>query len=206
MSRFELILAAGLLVPAIGTAQVAPIHQPDTIRAALRYQPADVEFLQGMIAHHAQAVAMARMASTHGASSAVQRLCDRIINAQTDEIWIMGNWLRAHSQPVPAADPRGLDMPGMGPMLMPGMLTPAQMAQLDSARDTTFDRLFLQGMIQHHHGAVQMVNDLFGKGAGEEETIYKLAGDVYADQTTEIARMQNMLAAVLFGPQALGRQ
>jgi len=85
------------------------------------------------------------------------------------------------------------------PMLMPGMLTPSQMAQLDSARGPDFDRLFLRFMIQHHSGAVTMVNDLFAQGAGEEETVFKFASDVYADQTTEIARMQRMLGVVMFG-------
>jgi uncharacterized protein (DUF305 family) len=172
----------------------------DTVRGALRYTSADVDFMSGMIAHHAQAVAMARWAPTHGAGPSVRTLCERIINAQTDEIALMQRWLGDRHQPVPAADPRGMTMPGMDqPMLMPGMLTPAQMAQLDSARGPEFDRLFLRLMIQHHSGAVTMVNDLFARGAGEEETVYKFASDVYADQTTEIARMQRMLGAVMFG-------
>ncbi len=187
------LLPLGLALLALaGTARAQ-----DTTRAALHYTPADVDFLDGMIAHHAQAIAMARWAPSHGAGPAVLRLCERIVNAQTDEITIMSNWLRDHHQAVPTPDPRGLAMPGMAPMLMPGMLTPAQMAQLDSARGPEFDRLFLRGMIQHHQGAVDMVNALFAKGAGEEETVYKLASDIYADQTTEIARMQNMLLASL---------
>ena len=150
--------------------------------------------------YHAQAVAMAGWAQSHGASPEVALLCSRIINAQTDEIALMQRWLGDRHQAVPVADPRGMTMPGMDqPMLMPGMLTPAQMAQLDAARGPDFDRLFLRFMIQHHSGAVAMVNDLFARGAGEEEMVYKFASDVYADQTTEIARMQRMLGTALFG-------
>ncbi len=183
------------------TAASARAQAPaDTVRGALRYGPADVAFMSGMIAHHAQAVTMARWAPTHGASPSVRTLCERIINAQTDEIALMQRWLGDRHQPVPAADPRGMTMPGMDqPMLMPGMLTPAQMTQLDAARGPEFDQLFLRFMIQHHSGAVSMVNDLFARGAGEEETVYKFASDVYADQTTEIARMQRMLGTALFG-------
>ena len=194
---------AALLVPCVlawGNPAGARAQAPDTIRGALRYTQADVDFMSGMIAHHAQAVTMARWAPSHGASPSVQTLCSRIINAQSDEIALMQRWLGDHHQPVPAPDPRGMTMPGMDmPMLMPGMLTPAQMAQLDSARGSRFDELFLRFMIQHHSGAVSMVNHLFAQGAGEEETVFKFASDVYADQTTEIARMQRMLGAVLFG-------
>ena len=199
MTRF-----AALLVPCVlacGSAAGALAQAPaDSIRGALRYSQPDVDFMSGMISHHAQAVAMARWAPTHGASPSVRTLCDRIINAQTDEIALMQRWLGDHHQPVPAADPRGMAMAGMAqPMLMPGMLTPAQMAQLDSARGPRFDELFLRFMIQHHSGAVSMVNHLFAQGAGEEETVFKFASDVYADQTTEIARMQRMLGTLLFG-------
>ena len=199
MKRFAALLVPCLLTSG-GAARVLAQAPSDTVRGALRYAPADVDFMSGMIAHHAQAVAMARWAPTHGASPSVRTLCARIINAQTDEIALMQRWLGDHHLPVPVADPRGLAMPGMDmPMLMPGMLTPAQMAQLDSARGPDFDRLFLRFMIQHHSGAVTMVNDLFAQGAGEEETVFKFASDVYADQTTEIARMQRMLGVVMFG-------
>lgn len=201
MRRYAGFFAA-LALSCVGASAARAQAQPDTIRAALRYTQGDVDFMTGMIAHHAQAVAMARWAPTHGASPAVERLCERIINAQTDEIVIMSRWLSDHHQPVPTPDPRGLTMPGMGPMLMPGMLTPEQMAQLDSARGQKFDELFLRDMMQHHRGAVAMVNSLFGQGSGEEELVYKFASDVYADQTTEIDRMQRMLVSMLFGPQA----
>jgi len=91
-------------------------------------------------------------------------------------------------------------MPGMDTtMMMPGMLTPPQLAQLDSARGPEFDRLFLTYMIQHHRGAITMVNQLFDAGSGEEQVVFKFASDVYADQTTEIDRMQRMLATLMFG-------
>lgn len=183
-----------LIVPLLFASALRAQAPSDTVRAALRFTAADVNFMSGMIAHHAQAVAMARWAPSHGASQTVQTLCLRIINAQTDEIALMQRWLQDKHQPVPTPDPRGMHMAGMDqPMLMPGMLTPEQMAQLDAARGPQFDQLFLRSMIQHHHGAVDMVNSLFGQGAGEEETVYKFASDVYADQTTEIARMQRML-------------
>jgi uncharacterized protein (DUF305 family) len=200
MKRFAALVMLVLACGSAGRALAqAPAPAADTVRAALRFTPADVDFMSGMIAHHAQAVTMARWAPSHGASQIVQTLCLRIINAQTDEIALMQRWLEDKHQPVPTPDPRGMHMAGMDqPMLMPGMLTPEQMAQLDAARGPEFDRLFLRFMIQHHRGAVDMVNALFGRGAGEEETVYKFASDVFADQTTEIDRMQRMLATLLF--------
>jgi uncharacterized protein (DUF305 family) len=161
------------------------------------YTEADISFMSGMISHHAQAIAMARMAPTHGASPSIQTLCARIINAQQDEIATMRRWLADRRQPVPEASPTGMKMKMGGmehEMLMPGMLTPEQMRELDQARDTEFDQLFLIFMIQHHRGAVSMVEDLFSSyGAGQDDTVFKLASDVNVDQTTEIARMQKML-------------
>ena len=104
----------------------------------------------------------------------------------------MQRWLRGRNETVPDGDPAHFIMPGME--LMPGMLTPPQLAQLDAARGPEFDRLFLTFMIQHHQGAIVMVNQLFAShGGGEEETVYRFASDVYADQTTEIDRMSRML-------------
>jgi len=169
------------------------------------YTAADVHFMSGMIAHHAQAIKMARWAPTHGAGPSVQTLCDRIINAQQDEIVTMQRWLADRRQPVPEASPDGMRMM-MGDMshvmLMPGMLTPEQMHQLDAARGREFDRLFLTFMIQHHQGAVAMVKELFGTyGAGQDELVFKFASDVNIDQTTEIARMEQMLTALIISPQ-----
>jgi len=162
------------------------------------YTPADIHFVSGMIGHHAQAIAMSQWAESHGASNSVRTLAGRIINAQRDEITLMQNWLRDRRQPVPEADPRGMkmDMGGMTHyMAMPGMLTEEQMKELDAARGTDFDRLFLNFMIQHHRGAVQMVKELLDTpGSVNDEAVWKLANDVNVDQTTEITRMQQMLA------------
>jgi uncharacterized protein (DUF305 family) len=184
-------------------AEAAAIAQAraDSIRHP--YTAADVEFMSHMIHHHAQAIVMARWAPTHGASPAVQRLADRIINAQQDEIATMQSWLRDRRQPVPEATPGGvmMKMGGMEhEMLMPGMLTDAQMKQLDAARGPEFDKLFLTYMIQHHKGAVSMVKDLFDTyGAGQDEVVFKFASDVNVDQTTEIARMEKMLISATLG-------
>ncbi len=173
------------------------------------FTPADVQFMSGMIYHHAQAVMMAGWAPTHEASPTLRALCERIVVGQTDEINLMQRWLRDRHLTVP--DPKAVQsmMPGMAgmagmpgmdsSMMMPGMLTANQLAELDKARGPDFDRLFLQFMIQHHRGAITMVNQLFGTGSGEEEVVFKFASDVYADQTTEIDRMQRMLATLLFG-------
>jgi uncharacterized protein (DUF305 family) len=162
------------------------------------YTAADVRFMSGMIGHHAQAVLMAGWAPSHGASPAVRVLCERIVVAQNDEIAFVQRWLREHQEFVPPADPRGHVMPGMDqPMLMPGMLTPGQMTQLDAARGREFDRLFLTFMIQHHQGAITMVAQLLAApGAGQDGPIFRFAADVNADQTTEIDRMTRMLDAL----------
>jgi len=164
---------------------------------------ADVRFLSGMIGHHAQAVLMAGWAPTRGASAAVRVLCERIVVAQNDEIAFAQRWLREHNEFVPPADPRGHVMPGMDhPMLMPGMLTPEQMAQLDAARGREFDRLFLTFMIQHHQGALTMVAQLLAvPGAAQDGPVFRFAADVHADQTTEIDRMNRMLDALKRSPQ-----
>jgi uncharacterized protein (DUF305 family) len=173
----------------------------DSIRRP--YTAADVHFMSSMIGHHAQAIVMARMAPTHGASASVRTLAERIINAQQDEIGTMQRWLADRLQPVPEATPGGMTMIMNGvehKMLMPGMLTEEQMRQLDAARGAEFDRLFLVFMIQHHRGAVSMVKDLFDTyGAGQDETVFKFASDVNVDQSTEIARMEKMLTAITFG-------
>jgi uncharacterized protein (DUF305 family) len=176
------------------------------------YTDADVRFMSGMIAHHAQAVIMSRMAPTHDASPAVRVLAERIINAQQDEIALVQSWLRDREKPVPdplhapAGGTGGMaGMPGMegmhhDPDLMPGMLTDAQLKELDAARGPAFDKLFLTDMIRHHNGAIAMVKDLFEQsGAGQDELVFKFANDVQVDQSTEVARMQRMLATILFG-------
>ena len=142
---------------------------------------------------------MAKWAPTHGASAELQRLSERIVVAQNDEIAIMQNWLREKSQPVPEATPGPVRMAMSGmdhEMLMPGMLTDEELKQLEAARGAEFDRLFLAFMIRHHEGALTMVDELFASpGAAQDETVFRFASDVFADQTTEIRVMQQMLDA-----------
>jgi uncharacterized protein (DUF305 family) len=188
--------AAATSVPAVHS-DSAYIAQARADSARLPYTQADIDFMTGMISHHAQAIDMSRMAPTHGASPAVRTLADRIINAQTDEIRLMQQWLADRRQPVPPAKavPMKHKMGGMEhEMWMNGMLTPEQMQALDAARGTEFDRQFLTGMIAHHQGAVAMVEELFGTpGAANDVVTNKLAQDVQVDQKTEIVRMQQML-------------
>ena len=157
--------------------------------------------MSGMIGHHAQAIVMAKWVPTHGGSPAIHRLAERIVNAQEDEIVLMQQWLADRLKPVPEPDPAGMKMTmdgGEHMHLMPGMLNSAQMKQLDQARGEEFDRLFLIFMIQHHRGAVEMVKELFGTtGAGQDDVVFKFASDVNVDQSTEIARMERMLEALI---------
>ncbi len=188
--------------PAPQPQAAAAMAQADSVRRS--YTAADVRFMTHMIGHHAQAIEMARLVPTHGASPAIQRLAERIINAQQDEIATMERWLRARKLPVPDAGGASAPATAHGdgrhdahPMLMPGMLTPDQMRQLNAARGPEFDRLFLTLMIQHHNGALTMVERLFGShGAAQEDNIFKFASDVSADQSTEVRRMQTMLTAM----------
>lgn len=171
------------------------------------YTEADISFMTNMIGHHAQALEMAAMAPSHGASPQVALLAARITSSQQDEINIMQQWLSDRLQPVPTVSSTGVvQMPegeqsmhhGHG-MMMPGMLTSEEFAALDAARDEEFDRLFLTYMIQHHQGAVAMVEDLFATyGAAQDELVFKFASDVNVDQLTEIARMQRMLVDAIF--------
>jgi uncharacterized protein (DUF305 family) len=175
--------------------QQDPKPRPDLVREP--YSQADVEFMQGMIPHHAQAVVMAGWAKSHGARPDVLVLCERIVVAQGDEIELMRNWLRDRGQTVPPADATHHKMKHgetVHDMLMPGMLSPEEMAALDKARGPEWDRLFLLGMIKHHEGALKMVDDLFEThGALQGDDLFKFASDIYADQTTEIDFMQQML-------------
>jgi uncharacterized protein (DUF305 family) len=200
------IVAIGLvavfgITPTSTTAQqvLTPAAAAKADNGVPPFTAADVRFMQGMIGHHAQAVVMAGWAPSHGAREAVRILAERIVVAQNDEIAMMRRWLREHHEMVPEADTKGehagMDMPGM-PALMPGMLTPEQMKQLNEARGPEFDRLFLTFMIQHHQGALTMVDQLFGsQGAAQDDNIFKFAADVSADQSTEIDRMNKMLVA-----------
>lgn len=158
---------------------------------------ADARFVTGMIPHHAQAILMSGWAPANGASEDIRVLAGRIINAQKDEILIMRNWLLDRHQPLPDDENAG---GGHHHHHGPGMLSADELARLQAAQGEEFDRLFLQFMIRHHQGAVSMVEELFAQdGTGQDHTIFKLASDINVDQTTEIARMQRMLAARLFG-------
>jgi uncharacterized protein (DUF305 family) len=179
-----------------GAPALTPAAQAKADGGVMPFTKADVRFMQGMIGHHAQAVVMAAWAQTHGARSDVKILAQRIDVAQRDEIAFMQRWLTERHETVPHADVAGehamMDMPDM---LMPGMLTAQQMAQLDKATGTEFDRLFLTFMMQHHQGALTMVDTLFASpGGGQELYVFRFASDVGADQTTEIDRMRTMLA------------
>jgi len=192
MLRFLLLL----LAPTLALAPAAPAQSP-VAPESKDYTPADVAFMSGMIYHHAQALLIAGWAPSHGASADVRTLCERIVRGQQDEIVIMARWLAERHEPLPHPDPEHMRHGTLSHM-MPGMLTADQLAQLDRARGTEFVELFLRFMIQHHEGAITMVNELFAKGAGEENPVYKIASDVFADQTTEIERMQRMLADKMF--------
>ncbi|GMQ81901.1 MAG: hypothetical protein BMS9Abin05_1338 [Rhodothermia bacterium] len=185
--------------PTRSTAELETLFWARMDSARTLFTDADVEFMTGMIGHHAQALIMAGLAPTHGASATVQTLCARIINAQQDEIATMQQWLRSRGQPVPEVLITGttLMIHGVGDRVthMPGMLTEEQMQGLDEAQGVDFDRLFLTYMIQHHNGAIVMVDELFSEdGAGQDELAFKLASDINADQITEIARMERMLS------------
>src|SRR5690606_22896236 len=166
-------------------AHAGPYVLPAT--AGQGFTVADVRFMQDMIGHHAQAIVMARMAATHGAGEAVRKLAEKIDISQQDEIALMEEWLRERGQAVPDEEYRHA-------VHMPGMLTPEQMARLDAARGREFDRLVLTFMIQHHRGALEMVEALFASpGAAQDPDIFRFATDVDADQRDEIYVMQGML-------------
>ena len=151
------------------------------------YTKADVEFMQGMIAHHAQAIVMSRMAESHGANPQVMKLSNKIDQSQVPEIRIMQSWLTRNKQYAP-------DTSSWHHMTMPGMLTAAQLNELDAARGVDFDRVYLRLMIQHHAGALKMVDDLFNTSlAGQEVDVNVFANDVVTAQTVEIGIMQRLL-------------
>ncbi len=149
---------------------------------------ADVAFMQGMIAHHAQAIYMSQMARAHGAGPKLLTFAQKIDQSQAAEIRLMQGWLRANGQSAP-------DTSSWRTMMMPGMLTAAQLDSLDAARDVTFDREFLTMMIQHHEGALAMVDHLFASpGAGQDVDVSVFANDVVTVQTAEIGLMRRMLS------------
>ena len=181
-------------------ARLEAAYRTHTDSARRRFTDADVAFMTGMISHHSQALVMAVLIPDRTTNPAIRTLGGRIINAQRDEIGLMQQWLRIRGLPVPRPDSAGAmahDMHGAHHGLMPGMLTPEQLQQLGQARAAAFDRLFLTLMIQHHNGAVTMVDSLISSpGSAQEETVFRLASGVRVDQVTEIDRMRLMLQAL----------
>ena len=193
--RRSILVITSSVVVAIGAgAQAGHQHgehaagmPPVTLPAGSIVTEADVRFMQGMIAHHAQAVVMSRLAGTRGASPRVLKLAQKIDLAQAGEIALMQDWLRAYQQFVP-------DTSSWRGMTMAGMLTAQELAQLDASRDGDFDQMFLQLMIRHHQGALSMVGDLLrSPRAGQEVDINVFANDVETTQTAEIGLMRQML-------------
>ena len=170
---------------------------PPTTRATLPpHSPADTQFMQNMIMHHAQAVEMTALIDTHTENKELRPLGARISRSQSDEIKFMKRWLTARDEP---ASPPMHHMPGMDmsshQMLMPGMLNEKQMTALRNAKGHEFDELFLKGMIQHHSGALTMVKELFDTaGAGQDAELFNFATDVDSGQRAEIKIMQTMLS------------
>lgn len=212
-ARFRLLLAASALIglPCVGAraqqSDGAPVVvQPGAPGKPSRRLPAsttgklpplsqaEVEFMQGMIMHHAQAVEMTALIPSHTQNKELRALGARINQSQSDEIRFMKRWLTARGEP---SSMKMAGMPGMqghSMSLMPGMLTPEQMEALRKARGSEFDHLFLIGMIQHHNGALTMVKDLFGTaGAGQDAELFDFATDVDTGQRAEIRVMQAML-------------
>jgi uncharacterized protein (DUF305 family) len=192
-------LAAALLV--------APSHTI-AAQASGGTDSADVKFMQGMIAHHAQALAMVALIPDHTTRPELQMIGQRIKISQQDEIKLMQRWLDEHHQPIPTVDANnvahmpvtqmspGMQMSEMS-MMMPGMLTPEQMAQLTQAKGPEFDRLFLEGMIRHHEGALTMVKNLLGtQGAAQAADVFTFASETDADQRAEIKRMRSVLDTI----------
>jgi uncharacterized protein (DUF305 family) len=188
--------------PTPPTVATTPTPTPTAAPSATarRANPADVEFMTGMIHHHAQALVMAGWVESHGENTSLRVLAERISVSQTDEIKLIQQWLREQGEVAPEASPDGMRMQMGGVehvMLMPGMLNEEQMAELNAARGARFDRLFLAYMIYHHEGALKMVEALFASfGGGMDDTIYKFASDTFADQGSEIDRMSRMLEAM----------
>jgi uncharacterized protein (DUF305 family) len=177
--------APGQASKPIGAAQATDLSK-------VQYTQADVKFMQGMIGHHSQAVEMVALLKQNTNWDDMRKLGLRIEVSQEDEIKMMQTWLKVRGQALP--DPHAHHTPGG---MMPGMLTMDEMAKLGAAKGPEFDRLFLEGMIKHHGGAITMVEELFATpGAGQDGDIYAFASDVVADQKMEIDRMGAMLATV----------
>ncbi len=182
------------IAPAMASAQDGP-----------RYTAADVRFMQGMIGHHAQALAMTALIPERTTRQDIRLLGQRIQVSQKDEIAMMKQWLKDRHQEIPADHAQhdhdamaghSMNMPGMAmsDTLMPGMLTTEQIAELARANGDEFDKLFLRDMVRHHEGALVMVASLLGTtGSGQEAEVFRFASEVDSDQRAEIARMNALL-------------
>jgi uncharacterized protein (DUF305 family) len=203
-----LAAAAGCGSAATAVASHPPIVQPGAPGQAsheitadkaadlshVQFTDADVKFMQGMIGHHAQAIEMTELLYSRTNRDDMRALAKRIDISQADEINMMKHWLEVRGQEVPNEHAHHMH----GATLMPGMLTQEEMDRLAAAKGDEFDRLFLEGMIKHHGGALTMVKDLFATpGAGQEVEIFSFASDVDADQRMEIDRMGAMLTTLV---------
>ncbi|WP_058187611.1 DUF305 domain-containing protein [Terracidiphilus gabretensis] len=204
LAVFALAAATGLRAqsgPPVIVEPGAPGQPSKTLPADTRpsvppASQADVEFMQGMIMHHSQAVEMTALIASHTSNPALTSLGAKISSSQSDEIRFMQRWLVARGQPTDMSMPGmpEMDMDGNPMKPMPGMLSPAQMQALRAARGPQFDSLFLTGMIQHHNGALIMVHDLFNTaGAGQDADLFNFATDADNTQRAEINIMQKML-------------
>jgi len=173
--------------PPASTAELEALYEARVDSALTRYTEADAAFMAGMIDHHAQALEMAALAPSRAADARVRTLAARITTGQEAEIGLMTQWLAE----------RGLSKADEHRHDMPGMLTPAQMTELEAATGRGFDRLFLVDMIRHHQGAITMVDQLFAvPGAAQDASTFRIASGVQVDQRAEIARMESMLEAL----------
>ena len=176
-----------------GEAARAITREQATDLSRVQYVGADIKFMQAMIGHHAQALEMTALVPARAGREEMRGLALRIELSQVDEITMMQRWLRERGQNVPNGREHH-----MGGGLMPGMLTEDEMRQLAAVKDAEFDRLFLEGMIKHHEGALTMVRELFATpGAAQASEVFAFASDVEADQSAEIERMGGMLDAIL---------
>ena len=203
----------GGMIPGLASPQTPPIFNPGApgeparvVRAAEAVElsrtghvEADVRFMQHMLVHHAQAVEMVELLRARGASETVRLMGERIAQSQAAEMAQMEAWLEGRGLPLAAVDPHAGHHAPADPdaPLMPGMLSPAQMAALAAASGLAFDRLFLEGMIRHHQGALDMVEALLDDPeAGEDPMLSDFASSVTADQSAEILRMQTILSGL----------
>jgi len=188
---------AAVAAPTAPAAAAPPAARADASPPA---HPADVRFLEQMMAHHAQALTMTALVTARTARADLRTLAERIAISQRDEIALMRRWLAAHGQPAPADGGAHAAHAAVDHAGMPGMLTAAELSALAAARGAAFERLFLASMIRHHQGALAMVASYFATpGAAQEAAIFRLASDVDADQRAEIRRMRAMLAASAAG-------